>query len=599
MAWRTVQLGEVLVPQIEAVPVIPTDTYSMAGVYSFGRGLFTRNPLSGSETTYKNFHRLHAGMIVLSQLKAWEGAIAVVGEEHVGCFLSTQFPTFTCNHDLANTEFVGWYLRQPSVWEQLRLKARGMGARRDTVSPEKFLSLNIPLPSLDEQQAIASRLDEVHAKLGEREVELAAVEREANAMLSNAFQEIIDGVEYLPLSEVAPLVRRPVEVSLDGEYPELGVRSFGKGTFHKPTLTGADVGNKRLFEIHQGDLLFNIVFAWEGAIAVPGTEDHGRVGSHRFLTCVPKPDRALAEFLRFYLLSPEGLQKVGEASPGGAGRNRTLGIKKAENIHVPVPDINMQKRFVQLCAQVEQVRAIRASTAKDAQALIPAMLHGIFERQANKPEAVPVTSEANVVQLPAKQKAEIDTPFKEAVLVGAIVKAFHEDNGQPIGNFRLQKAVYFARRQMGESELDKDYLRKAAGPYNPKMRYSGGIKIATDKNWIKRATGKYGEGNALDDSAAEMDEWIERYQFAAAAAWVRDRFKYIKNDLWETLATIDYAMLALDHDGILPTPAAILSYIEVDDEWRPKIEKLRLTEASIQNVMVELESLFADVGGGV
>ena len=80
---------------------------------------------------------------------------------------------------------------------------------------------------------------------------------------------------------------------------------------------------------------------------------------------------------------------------------------------------------------------------------------------------------------------------------------------------------------------------------------------------------------------------------------MRDRFKYIKNDLWETLATIDYAMLALDHDGKRPTPEAILSYIEADDEWRPKIAKLRLTQASIQNVTVELESLFADVRGVV
>ena len=596
MTWRTVQLSEVLSLDVDAVSISPTVSYNMAGVYSFGRGLFTRGPLSGAETTYKHFHRLSSGMIVLSQLKAWEGAVAVVGEEHVGCFLSTQFPTFNCNRELASNEFIGWYLRQPSVWEQLRHKSRGMGARRDSVSPTKFLSLKIPLPSLDEQHAIVRRLDRVQAKLGQREIELAAVEREANVMLFNAFHKITEGVEYLALSEVAPLVRRPVEVALDGEYPELGVRSFGKGTFHKPTLTGADVGNKRLFEIHQGDLLFNIVFAWEGAIAVPGAEDNGRVGSHRFLTCVPKPELALAEFLRFYLLSPEGLQKVGEASPGGAGRNRTLGIKKAEKIHVPVPDINVQKRFVQLCAQVEQVRAIRASTAKDAKALISAMLHEIFERQANKPKATPVTSEANVVQLSAKQKAEIDTSFKEAVLVGAIVKAFQEDNGQPLGNFRLQKAVYFARRQMGESALDKDYLRKAAGPYNPKMRYSGGIKIATDKNWIKRATGKYGEGNSLGDTAAEMNEWIEHYQFAPAVAWVRDRFKYKSNDLWETLATIDYAILALDHDGTRPTPAAIFSYIEADDEWRPKIDKLRLTEASIQNVTVELQTLFTSAG---
>ncbi|MCM2400422.1 hypothetical protein NBH20_04600 [Rhizobium sp. S153] len=77
---------------------------------------------------------------------------------------------------------------------------------------------------------------------------------------------------------------------------------------------------------------------------------------------------------------------------------------------------------------------------------------------------------------------------------------------------------------------------------------------------------------------------------------VRDRFKYKSSDLWEALATIDYAMLALDHDSIQPTSASLLSYIATDDERRPKIEKLRLTEASIQNVIVELESLFTDTG---
>lgn len=579
-------------------PVEPTKQYRQVGVRLWGAGAYERETISGAETRYPALARLKADDIVVNKIWARNGSVSVVSKELDGCYASPEFPLYEIDQTELLSRYFYWFTKSDLLWDQCDKLSRGTSGQ-NRLKPQAFLNVSIPIPPLDTQKEIVLQLDEIQAKLEERDVQLAAVEREANAMLFNAFKEITDGVEYSPLSEVAPLVRRPVEVAIDGKYPELGVRSFGKGTFHKPTLTGADVGNKRLFEIHQGDLLFNIVFAWEGAIAVPGAEDNGRVGSHRFLTCVPEPDRALAEFLRFYLLSPEGLQKVGEASPGGAGRNRTLGIKKAENIHVPVPDINVQKRFVELCAQVEQVRAIRASTAKDAEALIPAMLHEIFERQANMPEAALVKSAVNVIQFASKQETEIEKPFKEAVLVGAIVKAFHEDSGQPIGNFRLQKAIYFARRQMGESALDKDYLRKAAGPYNPKMRYSGGIKIATDKKWIRRATGKYGEGNALCDTAAEMDEWIERYQFAPAAAWVRDRFKYKSNDLWETLATVDYAMLALDHAGTSPTPTAILSYIETDDEWRPKIEKLRLTEASIQNVIVELESLFADVGGGV
>jgi hypothetical protein len=260
-----------------------------------------------------------------------------------------------------------------------------------------------------------------------------------------------------------------------------------------------------------------------------------------------------------------------------------------------VPDIKAQRRFDRLCAYVDEIRAIRSATAKEAEALLPAMLHDIFERkavvsvEATKPNG-------NVVSLPQAQPASIDTPFKEAVLVGAIIKAFHEEGGQPLGNFRLQKAVYFARRFMGESALDQQYLRKAAGPYNPSMRYSGGMKIALEKHWIAPATGKFGLGHSPGSAFDDASAWIEKYQFAKSAAWVRDKFKFKQNDIWELLATVDYAMLALEHAGSAPTAANVFAYIGNDEEWRPKIEKLRLSEASIQNAMVELQSLFAEVG---
>ena len=94
--------------------------------------------------------------------------------------------------------------------------------------------------------------------------------------LSNALRQIIDGAPYRPMAEVAPLVRRPAEIEPDQRYPELGVRSFGRGTFHKPALDGMSVGSKKLFRIQVGDLLFNIVFAWEGAVAIAQPEDGAR-----------------------------------------------------------------------------------------------------------------------------------------------------------------------------------------------------------------------------------------------------------------------------------------------------------------------------------
>jgi hypothetical protein len=70
--------------------------------------------------------------------------------------------------------------------------------------------------------------------------------------------------------------RDSVHPKKDREYPELGIRSFGKGTFHKP-LDYLSVGTKRLFRIEPGDLVFSNVFAWEGAIAVAQKDDEGRL----------------------------------------------------------------------------------------------------------------------------------------------------------------------------------------------------------------------------------------------------------------------------------------------------------------------------------
>ena len=76
--------------------------------------------------------------------------------------------------------------------------------------------------------------------------------------------------------------------------------------------------------VKAGDILISNIKAWEGAIAVAAIGDDGRVGSHRYLTCVPRPSVATARFVCFYLLTPEGLHEVGEASPGSADRNRHL-----------------------------------------------------------------------------------------------------------------------------------------------------------------------------------------------------------------------------------------------------------------------------------
>ena len=193
--------------------------------------------------------------------------------------------------------------------------------------------------------------------------------------------------------------------------------------------------------------------------------------------------------------------------------------------------------------------------------------------------------------------SDVKTKFKEAVLVGAIVKAFFEAGGEPIGNFRLQKAVYFARRHNGEHVGQMEYLKKAAGPYNPAMKYSGGIAIAKQKGWLRETRGRFGFGHVPGPAAEEMEDWFVKYGFEDPARWVAEHFRFKRNEEWETLATVDYAMEHLQSLGVEADAAQVLQYIRADDEWRPKIEKLRLTEMSVTTAMLEVNALFSAEGG--
>jgi type I restriction enzyme, S subunit len=189
------------------------------------------------------------------------------------------------------------------------------------------------------------------------------------------------------MADFAPIVRRPVDIRPDHSYPELGVRSFGKGTFHKPPLTGAGAGTKRLFKIEPGDLVLSNVFAWEGAIAVASSDDAGRYGSHRFITCVVDASRACAEYLKFYLTASEdGKEQIRRASPGGAGRNRTLGVEKLGKIKIPLPPVKMQRaliaRLEALTGKTRQVEEHLDAVERDAARLIRSY---IFGAESTKP----------------------------------------------------------------------------------------------------------------------------------------------------------------------------------------------------------------------
>lgn len=168
--------------------------------------------------------------------------------------------------------------------------------------------------------------------------------------------------KVVPFGSVFRREARSIEVEAAARYREIGIRSHGKGVFHKEEVIGASLGNKRVFEVVPGALAVNIVFAWEGAVAVVSEGEHGMIASHRFPMYVPCGDVDVdVEFIRRFFQTKRGIELLGDASPGGAGRNRTLNQKFAAEIPLPIPPISEQRKISTILSSADD--AIEATQA--------------------------------------------------------------------------------------------------------------------------------------------------------------------------------------------------------------------------------------------
>ena len=284
-----------------------------------------------------------------------------------------------------DTSFINYWFRLPTVLKRVEDDCTGSTPlTRNRYKENFFFELKIPLPSLDEQRAIVTRLDAVADKVRQVEAKLNEIEADAEHLLAIRFREIIKDAEWRTMAEVAPVVRRNVEIDIEHRYSEIGARSFGKGLFFKPHFDGAEATWQKPVWITNGNLVISNIKAWEGAIAVADEKHDSCIASHRYITCVPLSEKVTAKFVCYYLLTPEGLELIGKASPGTADRNRTLNLTALGNIKVPVPPLHKQQAFDYLQAKVAALKTKHTETRQSLKALLPSMLEQIFSTRSQE-----------------------------------------------------------------------------------------------------------------------------------------------------------------------------------------------------------------------
>ncbi len=189
-----------------------------------------------------------------------------------------------------------------------------------------------------------------------------------------------EGWSYRTISEILEKVSNPVDVDSSATYREIGIRSHGKGIFHKEPILGKILGNKRVFHIEPDCFVVNIVFAWEQAIAKTSEAEVEMIASHRFPMFRPKSGLCDIDFILYFFNTKKGKFLLELASPGGAGRNKTLGQSEFAKLGLLLPSAEEQKKIAQILSTwdkaITTTEQLLANSQQQQKALMQQLLTG-------------------------------------------------------------------------------------------------------------------------------------------------------------------------------------------------------------------------------
>jgi len=354
----------------------PNANYRYIGIRSFGKGLIHYPPTAGDKLSKLRYFELPTDALVLSNIKAWEGAITVSTERDSEHIASNRFLSYLpVNAEEVDTRYLSYYFLSQAGLPLIERASPGAADRNRTLGIEAFENLKIRLPDIHEQRRIAARLDhllERRYKASERAKRAARVVKAVHSAVCRV---------HGPMERVGQkltLVRNAISVDIATMYRQIGIYSFGKGIIRYDPIPGAALSKLRYFEVPTGALLLSNIQAWEGAIALSTEADNDFIASNRFLSYIPVSADVNVNYLRYFFLSDSGHPLIQQASPGTMVRNRTLGIKAFENLKIPLPDIAAQLRIGSLLDRAYDVLRRIEAREKLLDALVASVLNQAF-----------------------------------------------------------------------------------------------------------------------------------------------------------------------------------------------------------------------------
>ena len=255
------------------------------------------------------------------------------------------------------------------------------------INQESLNLLDLALPNLEEQTKIASFLSAVDEKIVQLTQKHELLSQYKQGMMQKLFSQQIrfkanDGSEFgeweeIKLVDFLAFNPRPINKPEDS-YHALGVRSHFKGLFNKFNSEPEKISMDTLYRVKENDVVVNITFAWEGAMAVAESEHDEGLVSHRFPTYLCDTNKVNLNFFKYRFTQKDFLSHLQLCSPGGAGRNRVLNKKAFLEISFYKPCLEEQTKIANFLSAIDQKIEVVAQQIEQAKQWKKGLLQQMF-----------------------------------------------------------------------------------------------------------------------------------------------------------------------------------------------------------------------------
>ena len=299
------------------------------------------------------------GTVILSS-RAPIGKTAIAGCE---MYCNQGFKNLICS-DKINPRYLYWFLTCNTEY----LNSLGRGATFKEISKEIVANIEIPLPAMAQQIAIAEKFEKISKLITLRKEQLAKLDQ----LVKSRFVELFGDYDlshtqsdWKPISEIGKVVggatpKTNIEEYWDGEYrwitpSELDADSgYIYDSVRKLTKAGVDSCSLQEMPI---DTVILSSRAPIGKVAIAGNTFYCNQGFKNIICNNEVLPRYLYTVL---LLNTEYLNSLGR---GATFKEISKSI--VENIRIPVPSIELQKQFTAFVEQTDKSKlAIQQSLDK-------------------------------------------------------------------------------------------------------------------------------------------------------------------------------------------------------------------------------------------